>query len=85
MARGRRLSGHIRDIFRVRSNRPKQKSPDFRGFLERMKGLEPSTFCMASSGRQYGTRIFGTFVATKTLEIRPTKAHVMPNVMPNFS
>ncbi len=28
---------------------PQMKSPDFRGFsLERMKGLEPSTFCMAS-------------------------------------
>jgi len=24
------------------------KTPDLRGFLKRMKGLEPSTFCMAS-------------------------------------
>ena len=26
----------------------KTKTPDLRGFLKRMKGLEPSTFCMAS-------------------------------------
>ena len=26
----------------------KTKTPDFRGFWKRMKGLEPSTFCMAS-------------------------------------
>ena len=29
------------------------KSPDYRGFsLERMKGLEPSTFCMARTVRE---------------------------------
>jgi hypothetical protein len=26
------------------------KTPDLRGFLKRMKGLEPSTFCMAKAG-----------------------------------
>ena len=27
---------------------PQRKTTDIRGFLKRMKGLEPSTFCMAS-------------------------------------
>ena len=50
-----------------------------------MKGLEPSTFCMAISSRQYGARILGPFGTVKPLEIRAGEAHMMPNVMPNFS
>jgi hypothetical protein len=46
--------GHIGDS---RSHDGKQKPPIYGGFRRRMKGLEPSTFCMASeSWEELGER-----------------------------
>jgi len=48
-AGGLRYAGH--------SARLEQKSPVFRGFCKRMKGLEPSTFCMASLPGRYDSPV----------------------------